>query len=139
MTVMVMDAQGGGMGRQLVMKIRAQIPDAKVIAVGTNSMATNAMIRAGAKSAATGENAVKVCARRTDVITGPMGILIADAMLGEITSEMARAVGDSPATRVLVPVNSCGTEIAGVGEQNIGQLIDDAVRRIARLAERENR
>ena len=122
------------MGRQLVTKIRERIPDAEVIAVGSNSMATGAMIKAGASRAATGENAVKVCAEMADIITGPIGILVANAMLGEITPSMAEAVGKSKAQRVLVPVANCSTSIAGVKSQNVGQMIDDAVTIIEKYA-----
>ena len=90
-SITVIDAQGGGVGRQLVLAIRARFPDADVTAVGTNAAATSAMMKAGASRAATGENAVVVCSRRADVIVGAIGIVIADAMLGEITPRMAAA------------------------------------------------
>ena len=95
MTILVIDAQGGGIGRQLVLAIKQNIPDASIIAVGTNSIATTAMLKAGAHSAATGENAVVVGCRKADVIVGPIGIVIADSLLGEITSKMAQAIAQS--------------------------------------------
>ena len=112
MRVLIIDGQGGGLGRQLVSAVKEQCPNAEILAVGTNSMATSAMLRAGAAQAATGENAVVVCCRRADVILGPIGIVIADAMLGEITPAMAVAVGQSAAKRLLIPVNQCDNIIA---------------------------
>ncbi len=127
MRVLIIDGQGGGLGRQLVSAVKEQCPNAEILAVGTNSMATSAMLRAGAAQAATGENAVVVCCRRADVILGPIGIVIADAMLGEITPAMAVAVGQSAAKRLLIPVNQCDNIIAGVPEQPITKWIQSAV------------
>ena len=127
MKVLVIDAQGGGIGRQLVTGIKAKIPSAFVTAVGTNSVATSSMLKAGADVAATGENAVKVGARKADVIVGPIGIVIADALYGEITPEMAVAVGQSDAKKVLIPINHCDNIIAGVPDLSIGKLIDSAI------------
>ena len=92
MNILVIDAQGGGIGRQLVTAIREKMAEADITAVGTNTVATAAMLKAGADNAATGENAVVVNTRRADVIVGPIGIVIADAMFGEITPRMANAV-----------------------------------------------
>ena len=127
MRVLIIDGQGGGLGRQLVSAVKEQCPNAEILAVGTNSMATSAMLRAGAAQAATGENAVVVCCRRAAVILGPIGIVIADAMLGEITPAMAVAVGQSAAKRLLIPVNQCDNIIAGVPEQPITKWIQSAV------------
>lgn len=126
MNILVIDGQGGGLGRQLVTAIREVCPDARLMAVGTNSAATAAMLRAGAHQAATGENSVVVACRRADVIAGPIGIVIADAMLGEITPRMAAAVGQSRARRVLIPVNQCETQVAGVPEQPVSKLVQQA-------------
>ena len=127
MRVLIIDGQGGGLGRQLVSAVKEQCPNAEILAVGTNSMATSAMLRAGAAQAATGENAVVVCCRRADVILGPIGIVISDAMLGEITPAMAVAVGQSAAKRLLIPVNQCDNIIAGVPEQPTTKWIQSAV------------
>lgn len=127
MKILVIDGQGGGLGRQLVGAVRAQYPDLEILAVGTNSAATSAMLKAGASQAATGENAVRVCCRKADVILGPVGIVIADAMLGEITPAMASAVGQSPAKRILVPVNQCDNLIAGIPEQSMSKFVQSAV------------
>lgn len=131
MRILVIDAQGGGLGRQLIKAVKEQLPDAFITAVGTNSTATEAMLKGGADLAATGENAVKVAAQDADVIMGPVGICIADAMGGEITKKMAVAVGRSAAKRVLIPFQNCNTYIAGVGERKTAQLIADAVAIIA--------
>lgn len=134
MDILVIDAQGGGVGRQLVSAIKQRLPNAAVTAVGTNSAATSAMLKAGADRAATGENAVVVNCRKADIITGPIGIVIADALWGEITSAMAAAVGQSPATRVLIPMNHCDNIVVGVSELSAGALIQSAVDEICRQA-----
>ncbi len=132
MRILVIDSQGGGMGRQLVAALKEGLPEAEIVAVGTNSTATAAMLRAGADGAATGENAVLVGCRSADVIVGPIGIVIADAMLGEVTPAMAAAVGQSRAKRVLIPVNHCDNIVAGLGQQSVGSLIESAVEYIRR-------
>ena len=134
MTVLVIDGQGGGLGRQLVAAVKARVPGAAVWAVGTNSAAATAMLRAGADKAATGENAVAVACRRADVIVGPVGIVIADAMLGEITPAMALAVGQSAAARVLVPVNQCDNIVAGAQGLPMARLVQSAAEAVESLA-----
>ncbi len=131
--VLVIDGQGGGLGRQLVAALSAQCPDIRLTAVGTNSLAANAMLKAGAQRAATGENAVVVNSRRADIIVGPIGIVIADALLGEITPAMATAVCQSNATRVLIPVNHCENYIVGVPDQPISSLVAAAVQKVKEL------
>lgn len=136
LNILVIDAQGGGIGRMLVSSIKAEIADAFVMAVGTNSAATNAMLKAGADTAATGENPIRVCARRADVIVGPVGIVIADSMMGEITAAMALAVGRSTASRILLPLNSryhCNNIIAGTKNLNTSELVQSAVEEIKKL------
>ena len=133
--ILVIDAQGGGIGRQLVAAVRQSIPDAEITAVGTNSMATAAMHKAGADHAATGENAVVVACRKADVIVGPIGIVIADSLLGEITPAMAVAVGQSSARRVLIPFHHCDNLIPGVASLSTGALIQEAVGILRSLAE----
>lgn len=133
MKVMVMDGQGGGLGRQLVGAIKAKRPDVTLLAVGTNSAATTAMLRAGADQAATGENAVMVGSRSADAIVGPVGIVIADAMLGEITPQMAVAVGQSQAGRVLIPVSQCDNIVAGAQGQPMAKLVQSAVDALEQL------
>ncbi len=133
MNVLVIDAQGGGIGRQLVAAVKKNFPAVSVTAVGTNAAASSAMLKAGADHAATGENAVAVCCRKVDVIIGPVGIVIADALLGEITPLMARAVAQSSAKRILIPVNHCGNIVVGVEDLSVGKLISDAVRELQKI------
>ena len=127
MTVLVVDGQGGRLGSQLVKEIVQRFPEHDLLAVGTNSMATERMLKAGAARAATGENAVAVACRRADVIVGPVGMVIADALLGEVTPVMAEAVGRSGAVRILLPSDKCDTLIAGIGGQGMSALIADAM------------
>ena len=134
MELLIIDAQGGGLGRQLVAAVKKAVPELTVTAVGTNSAATGAMLKAGADQAATGENAVVVGCRRADIIAGPIGLLIADSMLGEISPAMAEAVGRSGAIRVLIPMNRCATLVAGVENVSTALLLEDAVKKIRALA-----
>lgn len=133
MNILVIDAHGGGVGKALVGEIKKNIPDADITAVGTNSVATSAMMKAGANRGATGENSVVVCSRSADIIVGPIGIVIADSLLGEITAEMARAVGSSSAKRVLIPMKNCGNIVAGVADMNMSELIAAAVEEIKNI------
>ena len=135
MRVLVIDGQGGGLGRQLVAAISAACPDAELTAVGTNSLAASAMLKAGAARAATGENAILVNARRADVIVGPLGIVIADALLGEITPAMAAAVGQADAKRILIPVNHCDNYVVGIADVPVGTLVQSAAQKVRALWE----
>ena len=127
MNILVIDAQGGGIGKQLVARIKKEYPSENIIAVGTNSIATAAMIKAGADQGATGENAVVVACRTADIIIGPVGIIIADAMLGEVTATIAQAVASANATRILIPFNMCDTLIAGITDTSTSNLINAAM------------
>ena len=130
MNVLIIDGQGGNLGKMLTRRLKEAVPQADITAVGTNSTATEKMLKGGADRAATGENAVIVNARRARIIAGPLGIIIADALLGEVTPVMAMAVGQSDAVRVLIPMNRCDTLVAGVGEKAMGELIEDGVKKI---------
>lgn len=127
MNILVVDAQGGGMGKMLVAAIKQNLPGAVVTAVGTNTAATSAMLKAGADVAATGENAVVVGARSADVIVGPVGIAIADSLHGEITPRMAVAIGRSAARRILIPLNQCNNIIAGVSGMTPARLVQSVL------------
>ena len=133
MRIVVIDGQGGKMGRQLAERIGAAYPQAELTCVGTNAIATTAMLKAGARRAATGENAVIVACRRADVIIGPIGMVIADSLLGEITPAMAAAIGQAPGVRILIPVNRCDNLVAGVGTPSLTALLEDAVEKLAAL------
>lgn len=137
-TILVIDAQGGGLGRQLILEIKKRFAQAEVLAVGTNAAATAAMLKSGADAAATGENAVAVACRRADFIIGPVGIVIADAMLGEITPAMARAVAQADARRILIPFSNCYNYIAGVSDFSATRLVEDALNELKKqVTERE--
>ena len=131
--ILVIDAQGGGMGRQLVALLKKEMPESTVTAVGSNSAATSNMLKAGADLAATGENAVIAGCRRNDVIIGPIGIVMADAMNGEITPAMAVAVGQSDAVKILIPFNSCDHVIVGTVGMSLGRLVTEAVEELKKL------
>lgn len=133
MNILIIDGQGGQMGAQLIKTILARFIDIDITAVGTNATATASMIKAGAKQAATGENPVVVACRKADVIIGPIGIVIADSMHGEITPAMAIAVGQADATRILIPVNKCENMIAGIGDVTMSVMMEDVIRKLEKL------
>ena len=99
MTIMVIDGQGGKMGKGLVEMLKKSCPEDEILAIGTNSIATAAMLKAGADAGATGENPAVVTSRTADIIVGPMGIVIADSLMGEIIPKTAVAIGQSPAKK----------------------------------------
>lgn len=138
MNILVIDGQGGKLGRKLLEGIRKTCPDADITAVGTNSIATQNMLGSNcANNLATGENAVIVASKKADIIVGPLGIIAADALLGEISPKMANAVASSAACRVLIPMNLCDTYVAGV-MRGSSAILDDAMEHIRQLAEKEN-
>ena len=130
MNILVIDAQGGGIGKQVVTAVKKRLPELVITAIGTNSLATSSMLKAGADNAATGENAVVVGCRTADIIVGPVGIVIADSLLGEITPKMATAVGQSNAKRILIPINHCNNIIVGVEDLNTSKLIEAVITEI---------
>ncbi len=125
--ILVIDGQGGGVGRQIIEGIRARMQEADVTAVGTNSIATSVMMKAGASRGSTGENAVIVNCRTADIIIGPLGIVIADSMLGEISPVMATVIGQSRAVRLLIPMNMCHNVIVGAANIPIKILVTQAI------------
>ena len=135
--LLVADAQGGGIGKQVVAEVRRRNLPVEIRAAGSNTMAMQAMLKAGADHAVTGENAVIVCSRNADYIIGPIGIVIADAMYGEITPAMAAAVGQSRAEKILIPVNHCSNYIAGIAGLGLKALITEAVDRLEILLNRK--
>lgn len=127
MRILVIDGQGGGVGGRLVAALRAkELPGAEVICVGANVLATNAMLKAGAGAGATGENAVVYNAARADIILGPIGLLLANAMLGEITPAMAGAVSGSTARKILIPTSKCAVSVMGVENRPLAAYIEQA-------------
>ncbi len=135
MNILIIDAQGGGIGRQLVAAVKKTFPGDTVTAVGTNSLAASAMLKAGADCVATGENAVVVNCRKADIIVAPIGVVIADAMLGEITPAMAQAAGQSQAKRILLPIAHCDNIVVGTKELGMSQLVQEAVERLRTVRE----
>lgn len=133
MHILVIDGQGGKMGAALTEQIKKTLPRAEVIAVGTNSLATSAMLRAGADAAATGENPVAVNSLWADVIVGPIGIISANSLLGEITPKMAAAVSESRARKILLPVSRCSVTVVGVQEKTLSEYVRDAVSLITQM------
>ena len=126
--VVVVDGQGGGMGRGLVESIKKKWPKLHVRAVGTNSLATSAMLRAGADDGATGENAVVFNARQADLLLGPIGILAPNGLLGEVSPAMAGAVGASEAVKILLPSQRCSIRLAAGDPQPLQFYLDQALR-----------
>lgn len=127
---MIMDGQGGGVGRSLVEALRAAYPEAELIAVGTNAAATANMMKGGTPFGATGENAVVYNSSRVDVITGPIGIIMANAMLGEITPKMAEAVSSSEARILLIPMSRCNAAVMGVESKKLLDYVKEVVEKI---------
>ena len=127
MNIYVIDGQSGRMGQLFIERVKAALPDCTLYAVGTNAIATAAMIKAGADKGATGENPVLVACRNADIIVGPIGILSADSLMGEITPAMAVAIGQSSAKKLLLPVNQCCNVVVGVPAMSLSRLMDEAV------------
>ncbi len=134
MNILIIDGQGGQLGAQLIKSISTYFNNVNITAVGTNATATASMIKAGAKHAATGENPVIVACRKADVIIGPIGIVIADSLYGEVTPSMAVAVGQATdAVRILIPINKCENLVAGVGDYTMTEMIDDVVAKLKKI------
>ncbi len=131
MKIVVVDGQGGRLGRLLVEEVKARLPQAQVYALGTNTVATAAMLKAGADFGATGENPVVRNVADADGVLGPVGIVIANAILGEVTPAMAEAVGSCRAKKFLIPMNSCGVVVAGVGELPMSAYVSLAAEALA--------
>lgn len=132
MLILVIDGQGGGVGRSLIEEIGKKYPEAEAVAVGTNAMATANMMKGGSVAGATGENAVVYNSARADVIVGPVGIIMANAMLGEITPRMAEAISTSRARIILIPMNRCHAVVVGVQNKRLSEYIEEAVELIGR-------
>ena len=138
MRILVIDGQGGGIGRSLVELLVKNFPDAEIGATGTNSIATETMLKGGPAFAATGENAILFNAGEADVIVGPAGIIMANALHGEISPAIAMAVSSSKAKVVLIPMNHCRAYIAGVEEKKVAEYLQDAVEIIRQIMKQED-
>ena len=133
MKIMVIDGQGVRMGKSIVEQVKSAFPEDEVLAIGTNSIATAAMLKAGADAGATGENPAVVGSRTADIIIGPMGIVIADSLLGEITPRMATAIGQSNAKKILIPVNRCQHFVVGCAELPLGEYVKLAMDEVKKI------
>lgn len=127
MHILIIDGQGGKIGRSVAEAVLKELPQAQLSVIGTNAIATSNMLRSGVKDAATGENPVIVTAPKADVIIGPIGIVIADSLMGEVTPKMALAVGQSAAKKILIPVNRCDNMVVGVEDIPLGEMIRRAI------------
>ena len=135
MNILVIDGQGGQLGGQLIKSLKMNFNNVKVVAVGTNATATATMLKSGADQAATGENPVIVMCRKADIIIGPIGIVIADAMFGEITPQMAVAVGQADAVRILLPINKCDNLVAGILDISTATILEDVILKVKKILE----
>lgn len=128
MRIAVIDGQGGGIGKSLVEKIKAELgQNVIILALGTNALATSVMLKAGANEGASGENAIIHNVPKVDVIVGTVGIVAANSMMGELSPLMAQAISDSPAKKILIPLNKCNLQVVGVTTSTLPELLDKAV------------
>ncbi len=133
MLIAVIDGQGGGVGKSIIEAILPLASQHSIIALGTNSLATAAMLKAGAHLGASGENAIIHNVKRADLIIGPMGILTANSLLGELTEKMVAAIGASPAEKILIPTSRCGIHVVGTEEKSFSQLLSLTVKKVTQL------
>lgn len=133
MKITIIDGQGGKIGKTLIEQLKKRHPEQELYAIGTNSIATSAMLKAGADYGATGENPCIVNAGDSDIIIGPVGIVFANALLGEITPAIATAVGASKAYKILIPMNRCNHYIVGCEEAGISEYIRLACEKVDSL------
>ena len=129
--ILIIDGQGGGVGKALTVEIKQRFPDLRVLALGTNALATSAMLKAGADAGATGENAIRHNCKHANVILGPIGIVMANALMGELTPGMAEAIGGSDAQKILIPVGKCGVMVAGARSLPLALAVTEAMNALA--------
>jgi len=133
--LMIMDGQGGGIGATIIKRLREAIGnDLEILALGTNSIATSRMMKAGANRGGTGENAIIWTCTEVDVIIGPLSILMANAMMGEVTAEMASAVSSSKAKKILIPLTQEKVKIIGVSDEPLPHLVNQAIDTITEMS-----
>ncbi|HHY99310.1 MAG TPA: DUF3842 family protein [Firmicutes bacterium] len=135
MKIAVVDGQGGGIGRSIIERLRRdltpeELARVRIIALGTNALATGAMLKAGADEGATGENAVVHTVETVDLILGPLGIVLANSMLGELTPRMAKAITTSRARKLLIPMNRCGVEVVGIQTESMPRQLEILVEKV---------
>lgn len=128
--ILIIDGQGGKIGKQIIEALKAYSDNIFITAIGTNGNATAAMLKAGADQGATGENPVLVACKKADIIVGPVGIVVADSLLGEVSEKMAVAVGQSEAVKILIPINRCNNIIVGVKIDSINEMIQEVVQEV---------
>ena len=133
MNILVIDSMGGGIGKSIIEHIKSELPEAEITAVGTNSIATSAMLKAGAGSGATGENAVVYNCTKADFIIGVTGIVFANAMHGEISPKMAAAVSASPAHKILLPIDKCNVTVLGVADSTLQSHINEIAKVVKKM------
>ena len=134
MNILVIDGMGGGIGKAIIEHIKTELPEAEITAAGTNSIATSAMLKAGANNGAAGENAVVYNSTKADFIIGVTGIVFANAMHGEISPAMAAAVSSSPAHKILLPIDKCNVTVLGVANSPLQSHINEIAKTIRRMA-----
>lgn len=133
-SIAVIDGQGGGIGGAVIKRLQEKVAgDTEIIALGTNAMATGAMLKAGANKGASGENAIVQTVKTVDIIIGTAGIVLANSMMGELTPTMAEAIASSPAMKFLLPLKMQDVEIVGAPKEPLPHLIDQLIRRIQEL------
>jgi len=138
MKVVIIDGQGGRLGQMVAEAIIRKRPETDLLVIGTNSIATAAMLKSGAGKGATGENPVIVACRDADVIIGPIGIVSADSLLGEITPAMATAIGQSKAVKLLLPVSHCTNLVIGVKPLSMKEMAEETVAALQKLTEKSD-
>jgi hypothetical protein len=133
-SIAVIDGQGGGIGSAMIKRLREVLAEeVEVIGLGTNAMATGAMLKAGANKGASGENAIVQTVKAVDFIVGTTSIVLVNSMMGELTSEMAKAVASSPAMKFLIPLKMPGVEVIGAAKEPLPHLIDQLIKRIQEI------
>ncbi len=137
MRIVVIDGQGGGIGKSLVEQLKKKLPKEEILAIGVHSIATSNMLKAGADLGVTGENAIVYNCKNAKIITGPIGIIVANGLMGEITKEMAEAITASEAEKILIPVARCSVKVVGVQEMSVGKYVEQAVEMIKQRLEQK--
>jgi hypothetical protein len=133
MNILVIDGQGGGIGKTIIEQLKTNFQNAVITATGTNALATSNMMKVGADFAATGENAIIYNCQFADIIIGPVGIIFANAMLGEVSCAIANAVASSRAKKILIPTNKCNINIIGIEKKPLAKYIDEAIQAVKNI------